>query len=110
MKVKRFAAHYVWCVTQHRMHYIELTDDDRWIGHFPLECEQANTTFVDGVLIPIPAQYAELSAEEIVRGWQSFTAELRSGMPVKIVHARLAELSSSAKLRTDNSSGDRHVK
>lgn len=51
--MKRFSAHYIYFSPEryYKLHGIELTDDNRIAGVFPLERETANTAFYNGILI-----------------------------------------------------------
>ena len=51
--MKRLAAHYVLLPDDGllKQHYVELDDENRLLGVFPLEKEIANTVFYNGVLV-----------------------------------------------------------
>jgi hypothetical protein len=50
--MKRLAAHYILLPDERllKQHYVELDDEDRLLGVFPLDRETANTVFYNGVL------------------------------------------------------------
>ena len=60
--MKRLAAHYVLLPDDRllKQHYVELDDENRLLGVFPLNKEIANTIFYNGILIihlpPAPSQ------------------------------------------------------
>lgn len=51
--MKRMAAHYIEIPpgTRLKLHYVELSDDNRLVGVFPLEHEIAQTAFYNGTLV-----------------------------------------------------------
>jgi hypothetical protein len=51
--MKRFAAHYIFLApdTRLKMHYVELSDDNKLMGIYPLDKEIAQTAFYNGTLI-----------------------------------------------------------
>jgi hypothetical protein len=53
--MKRFAAHYVFRFPDEllKLHYVELEEDNRLRGIFPLEKEMAGTVFYNGILFPV---------------------------------------------------------
>ena len=53
--MKRFAAQYVFCSSGEllKLHYVELEEDNRLRGIFPLEKETAETVFYNGILFPV---------------------------------------------------------
>lgn len=107
-RIKRYASHYVWCGEVCRLHYVELTDTNQWIGCFPLTHELASTTFLDGVLVPLPEAIEPQSVAHLCQYWWDWTSQLLPGDPVRLY--LLQGLSpSSAKLGTDDGGGDGHI-
>lgn len=52
--MRRIAAHYIYCGRVYRMHYLELDEENRLRGIYPLTEEIAGTEFYDGILVPLP--------------------------------------------------------
>lgn len=52
--MRRIAAHYIYCGRVYRMHYLELDEENRLRGIYPLTEEIAGTAFYDGILVPLP--------------------------------------------------------
>jgi hypothetical protein len=52
--MKRIASHYIFFPPDEafKLHYIELDDNDRFQGIFPLNKEIAQTSFYNGILLP----------------------------------------------------------
>ena len=106
--MRRIAAHYVWYKQVLRLHYVELDDEGRFRGVFPLTEEIAGTEFYDGVLIPVPASLFDADYSLLANGWQGLTGELSLGDAALVY--RLSGLSlAAAKLGTDDSGGNGHV-
>lgn len=85
--MKRFAAHYIFLApdTKLPLHYVELTDDNRLVGVFPLEQEIAHTSFYNGTLI------------------------VRGENPAEVYHLDRVDLT-TAELCACDCSSDSHVK
>ena len=51
--MKRISAHYIYFPSEktYKLHYVELGDDNRFKGVFPLEKEISGTAFFTGILI-----------------------------------------------------------
>lgn len=50
--MRRIAAHYIYWKELLPLHYIEVDDNDLFVGVFPLNEEIANTEFKDGIVFP----------------------------------------------------------
>ena len=61
--MKRLAAHYVLLPDDRllKQHYVELDDENRLLGVFPLEREIANTVFYNGILLIHPGNISLLT-------------------------------------------------
>ncbi|MDH6303835.1 hypothetical protein M2459_000167 [Parabacteroides sp. PF5-5] len=57
--MRRIAAHYIFWRQLYRMHYVELSDDHRLHGVFPLDGEIAGTEFYDGMLVVVVEGFNE---------------------------------------------------
>jgi hypothetical protein len=64
--MKRFASHHLFFPPNKtfKLHYIELDDNNRFQGIFPLEKEIAQTSFYNGVLLPFKQ---EISPEHLLQ-------------------------------------------
>lgn len=51
---RRLASHYIYCGGVHRMAYLELDEESRFQGVYPLTGEIAGTAFYDGILVALP--------------------------------------------------------
>lgn len=90
------------------MHYLELDDDGCFHGIFPLEEEIANTTFHDGILIPVLSSVKDLDFHAAVSGWRDLTAHVVVGSHVNVYRLVGIPLA-SAKLGTDYGCGYGHI-
>lgn len=61
--MRRIAAHYIYCGRVYRMHYLELDEESRLRGIYPLTEEIAGTAFYDGILVPVAENERRLSGE-----------------------------------------------
>ena len=106
--MRRIAAHFVWYKQVHRMHYVELDDEGRFRGVFPLTEEIAGTEFYDGVLIPVPASFLNADFSLLANRWQAITGGLSLG-DAAVVY-RLSGMSlAAAKLGADDRGGNGHI-
>ena len=108
MAKKRFAAHYVWCREVLRLHYVELDEAGHWVGCYPLEAELAAAAFYDGVLIPLPLSVQPPKVSTLIAHWREWTSQVRSGDPVALYQVKGLS-PTSAKLGTDDGSGNGHI-
>lgn len=60
--MRRIAAHYIYWKELLPLHYIELDDNDLFIGVFPLNEEIAGTEFKDGIIYPSLATSEEIKS------------------------------------------------
>lgn len=128
---RRLASHFIYCSGVHRMVYLELDEDNRFLGIYPLTEEVAGTVFYDGILIPLPLDGALFSVagqleallqhsagapkerlfDRLAEG--GFTDRIQIGVPVAVY--RLAGVSltvgrqPAAEFGADHGSGDRYV-
>lgn len=95
--MKRLAAHYILLSPSEdfKLHYIELTDDNRWVGIFPLDHEIAQTTFYNGALIV-----------KTLLGEGKRLPEPED--PVEVFHLNTTDLA-AAKLRADDCSSHSNI-
>lgn len=62
--MRRLASHFIYWGGIRRMAYLELDEEDRFRGIYPLTEEIAGTAFYDGILIPLSADEFLLSLEK----------------------------------------------
>lgn len=62
--MRRLASHFIYCGGIHRMAYLELDEEERFRGIYPLTQEMAGTAFYDGILIPLACDESFLSLEK----------------------------------------------
>ncbi len=63
--IRRVASHYIFWHHIYKLHYVELDEDDCFIGIYPLEEEIENTKFYDGILILSLSEKAESIPHQI---------------------------------------------
>lgn len=68
--MRRVASHYVYWNGLLRMHYVELDDEGRLAGVYPLEGEIAGTEFYDGILFPVGIVGEAFPVGEIKIPWR----------------------------------------
>lgn len=99
--MRRIAAHYIYCRQVYRMHYLELDDDGRLLGIYPLTEEIAGTAFYDGVLIPLPSEVMP-EYPFVWKEWPTLTETVVPGTRVDLFRLRGIPLA-TAKLGTYDS-------
>lgn len=122
--MRRLASHFIYCGGIRRMSYLELDEEDRFRGIYPLREEIAGTAFYDGILIPLLADKSLLPFEKrllslagnsvFVTKAQVFdflaatglTDPVKTGMPVTVYLlggiSLTGDLQTAAKFRTDD--------
>lgn len=124
--MRRIAAHYIYCGRVYRMHYLELDEENRLRGMYPLTEEIAGTAFYDGILIPLPVNGKQAADEAFLfslKGNLSFTGKESvfevlaargiadgacPGVPVRVFLLNGISLTAS-ELCADNSRGNGYV-
>ena len=108
--MRRLAAHWVWYKEVRSMHYIELDDEGRFVGVFPLREEIAGTAFYDGVLVPVPSRDVERVVDFalLLREWRTLTGRVAPGERVAVYRLGGIPLA-SAKLGADHGGSDGYV-
>lgn len=122
--MSRWAAHFLVLGTKaYRMYCLELDAEGKVRHYFPLTEEIAGTTFVEGILVAVPAS-PTFAQEEIRRllpsghlpDYPSLAAHFAGnlfpvpdiGEKVRLFQIRLHPLSAS-ELRTDHRGSDSHI-
>lgn len=105
--MRRIATHFIWYQHVYHMHYVELDDEGKFVGIYPLTEEISGTEFYDGVLIPC-LQSKKITKQELFDSWIEKTKEVIPGILVDIYHLTGLSLS-AAKLGTNDSSSDCHI-
>lgn len=84
--MRRIASHYVYWRRLYKMHYIELDDDGRFQGVYPLEQEIAETEFYDGILIPFPQHPVLPFCECVKQGadWKKEADDVAAGRKIDV--------------------------
>lgn len=102
--MRRIAAHYVYWHQLYRMCYVELDENDLFVGVFPLEREIAGTEFYDGTLIPLTAG-RDLTFSDFINQLNQWKREADAVTPgTSIFLYRLLGITlPAAELCTDNS-------
>lgn len=108
--MRRVAAHYVYWRQLSRLHYIELDDEARFAGVYPLEIEIAGTEFYDGTLFPLPENISITYPDFLVNRntWLKLISTIEPGTPVRIYRLSGASLSAS-ELGADYGCGNGHI-
>lgn len=131
MRKRRFASHFIYCGGVHRMAYVELDEQNRFLGIYPLTGEIAGTAFYDGILLPLVADEVLVSSETRLASWLrntvcstkeqvfDFLAEtglaggLETGMPVVVYRlggiGLAGNLQTSPELGADHSRGNGYI-
>lgn len=108
--MRRIAAHYVYWRQFCRMHYVELDDEGRLTGVFPLDGEIAGTEFYDGTLLLLP-ENTEISDSELLADhmkWLNLNETIKPGTRVWVYRLSGITLSAS-EFGADNGCGDGHI-
>lgn len=124
--MRRIAAHYIYSGRAYRMHYLELDEESRLRGIYPLTEEIAGTAFYDGILVPLPADERQPFGEAFLfslKGSPSLTCKEAvfealaghgitegacPGVPVRVFLINGISLAAS-ELGADNGGGNGHV-
>lgn len=124
MKKRRLASHFIYCGGVHPMAYLELDEENRFLGIYPLTGEIAGTAFYDGILLPLAHDEALVASEARLASWLRnmacstkeqvfhFLAEtglaggLETGMPVVVY--RLGGIGLAGCLQTSPELGADH--
>lgn len=124
MRKRRFASHFIYCGGVHPMAYLELDEENRFRGIYPLIGEIAGTAFYDGILLPLANDEALVASETRLASWVrnttcpskeqvfDFLAEtglagrLQTGMPVVVY--RLGGIGLAGHLQTSPELGADH--
>jgi hypothetical protein len=104
----RFAAHHIFYKKLYGLSYIELDDEARLVGVFPLEDEVEETVFVGGTIFPMPEHFSldPLHYDEEQEEWKRQANSISKGDKVILFRVGVA---SATKLRTDNGRCNGHV-
>jgi hypothetical protein len=124
--IRRVASHYIFWHHIYKLHYVELDEDDCFLGIYPLEQEIENTKFYDGILIlslpekaaSVPQQISFIKGESMIDHEASLTNALAyhdcsTGVEIgsRIALLLLEGVSLTAtELRTDNRSCNGYIK
>lgn len=128
---RRLASHFIYCRGVHLMAYLELDEEDRFRGIYPLTEEIAGTAFYDGMLVLLPADGSLLSSARQLAGLvenpasackeqlfgflaeAGLTDRVEAGMPVAIYRLAGIPLTSGrqppAEFGADNRRCNRYV-
>lgn len=107
--MRRIASHYIYWKKWHRMHYLEVDAEGRFVGVYPLEQEIANTEFYDGTLILLPTDITiPIDGCFVSAQWLSAADMVTEGSSVAVY--RLTDfIPATSELGADNGGSNCHI-